>query len=397
VVSIHDLIDPARTRRPAAAPVARQVAPPRDAPNAGRTARQALAVLRQSMGRGRGGNGPARVAAIQRLQQTVGNRAARRLVQRVARPAARPVRLARVPVALQRALHPKAERALDFAIAEGAGVEYQNTRGTFAGNAWLSEAKQAEVVHLRTWNEKRRNAGNDALDRRLELTRALLMVVYKRYLLDKFLYLNNPNIFQKRAAEAKAYSKAIQMRDGLKSWGVAKATGLLKPELVKELDTIDQEHQITPNAQLNVGPRIEVRGTSVPGGLLGKLKKVKLHSFIVYTNAQGQQHYIAAHADPDYGDDQNPSPLIAKAGLYEPGVHEWDPSADKRVLEDRQEGTADKWEQLLAAKDQVNAQFKPYHTLKRNCNTAAAYILRTAGVNNIQPPGGTYIGWGNNL
>jgi hypothetical protein len=399
VASTRDLLLEARATRPRPTPVAPEFTRPHRPEEIHRGAASAPALLRQPT-TARRGNGELRVAAIQRLQQTIGNRATRRLLQRRATtgggPQDAPLPLQRTPVVIQRAIHWKAERALDYALERGAGQDYVQAKGTFSQTAWLSESKQGDLIHLWTKAEKKKRGHDQDLTDRLELTRAMLLVAYVRNLRGELVMLNQPSMREKRAAETRAYNDTVKVRDNLKGWGLIK-TGLFKPELVKEMQEADPNNLVTPNAAMNVGPRIEIRGTNVPAGPLAKLKKVRLHSFIVYTQADGVQRYIAAHSNPDYGDEQTPSPLIATVGLYRPGVHEWDPAADKRVLEDQEPQTAGKWERMAEAALAINAQMKAYDTLKRNCNTAASYVLRTAGVNNIAPPGPQYIGWGNNL
>jgi len=339
--------------------------------------------------------------AVQTLQRTIGNRATTRLLQRKPAHRASPQRIAGGGShIIQRALHPKSQRALQAAEQRSPGFlniplpggQQGDVLQMISNSVRFTPKIQKELIHLWTKGQKRRRGNDQELTARLDYARAFLlkqvMVKYYDIYLEYMLQITPENkdaisdiIFNMAVTETSA------LRDKLVGFGLAKA-GAVAPELGNFFNDMNVPTSDQTQVQ-QLGPRIEIRGTTIPYSEFPG----KWHSFIVYTDALGQQQYVAAHAA---GAGDNEGQLWATTGPYVPGIHEWQPTKDVKVLEEG-DTAADNWGRIVNAANGINQANIRYHTMSKNCNRAAYHILRTAGVARVSPPGGGYVGWGKML
>ena len=293
---------------------------------------------------------------------------------------------------IQRAIHPKVERALTAAGAQDPEMlvvrpAVNNLIEFLRDRDVISLSMQQKIIHLWDRSKKKRRGNDEELTTRMDLVRGYLINKF----IDQYIYYRMQRGGTEEGVKEdkkNAYKDIKIIKKGLLDFGLDKS-GSINPEL--NLLFTELNIPTDDNTTVNVGPRIEVRGTTIPGGGLPG----KWHSFIVYTDALGKQYYIASHMAAE-DDPQQPGQLKATLGEYRPGIHEWAPDADTEVLEEGA-SAADKWPLMMAAANGINHAQIQYKMMSTNCNRAAYHILVTAGVANIKPPGTAYAGWGKML
>ena len=293
-------------------------------------------------------------------------------------------------LAVQRDVDPKVERALLTAAERDPDIlrvtPIPNILDTLRGKGndgkdIIPLKMQREITHLWSKGQKKRRGDDQELTTRLDYARATLIKVFMEEYVGEVMQNGD-----RKAARKSASKLAMTLRKEMLAWGLAKA-GTIRPELNFLLTAANAP--MGEDTAVNTGPRIEIRGTTIPGGSLPG----KWHSFVVYTDSLGRQSYIASHMA---GSGDNEGLLQAAVGEYRPGIHEWAPDADTKVLEEGPTAD-DKWPLLVTAAQQINAAQLPYELLSVNCNRAAYHILTQAGVASVRPPAAGYPGWGKML
>ena len=294
---------------------------------------------------------------------------------------------------VQRDIDPKVERALLAAAERDPEIlrvsPINNILETIRGKGndgkdVIPLKMQREITHLWSKNQKKKRGNDEELVTRLDYVRAYLI---KRFM-EEYIYnvMEGGQDVDRKAAKKAALDVVLRLKKELLGWGLAKA-GAISPELNYLLTTL--EAPMGEDTAVNVGPRIEIRGTTIPGGGFPG----KWHSFLVYTNGFGDQFYIASHMA---GQGDQEGLLQANVGEYRPGIHEWAPDADTKILEEGP-SAEDKWPLLMAAANDINRAQLPYKMMSVNCNRAAFHILTAAGVASVKPPAPNYPGWGKML
>jgi hypothetical protein len=277
---------------------------------------------------------------------------------------------------LQRKLISRADRAFKTAAA-------QNTAYSTAKDLTdqhVTEKEQKELVTLRgKWARILKSPGPEKL----------LKDFIRAFLLRNFVaIITDPNKTRGR----KFYlGKAKEERDKYKGL-VSK--GVTAPETQTWLRSQGFTAGITVEQKdLQVGPRIDVRATFIGGRILGK--RVRAHTFIVYTTSTGRQYYF--RGGPSGG---SPSLTVADFGEYTPNTVDWDPSAPSKTVM-KGEGAKGKLDGLIEAASIIDDMQVPYRAggmfeSGENCNATAYTILKRAGVPTGKPSG-THPGWGHIL
>jgi hypothetical protein len=207
------------------------------------------------------------------------------------------------------------------------GVQ-RNVLEVITASARFTPIIQKELTHLWTKGQKRRRGNDQELTDRLDYVRAYLLKQVLVRFFDEYDYLTISNEITDENRDAVTnllFSQALQetraLRDKLVGFGLAKV-GAVAPEL----GNFFRDMNVPTSEQTQVqqlGPRIEIRGTTIPYSKWPG----KWHSFLVYTDAMGQQSYVAAHAN-------EAGQLWATTGPYVPGIHEWQPTKDVKLIEE---------------------------------------------------------------
>lgn len=288
--------------------------------------------------------------------------------------------------AIQRAIDPEAQRVLEFAAQKD--NSYSDYVYLLTENDKIATSVQKEVIYL-PGGLKKKEQGKEAqtMAERLDYVRAYLL----KYFYRTALYYRKEKEFSLPKAIAQGKSAVQVLKNELLGFGLTKA-GKISPELNYLLK--ESIPDAATGAEVDVGPRLEIRGTQIPGGD-GLMKKIlgKRHSFIVYTDALGNQQYAAGYGDAGSKEHY----LKVVSGPFGPDVSpEWDPNASKKTLEEG--NTAHQsWLKILQVATLISAMKIPYSMLSNNCNRVAYHLLAAAGVVNLQPAGSGYVGWGTML
>lgn len=344
---------------------------------------------------------------ILHLQRISGNQATQRVLH--ARwngqtPVQRSVQASH-PGIIQRTLDPEADAVIKFATSKDQSFPFieiyipphQRTSSDtlyklkdfsqlLSQDSRINTELQQSVMKLDSGNSGQKET-DQARDDRLKFTKA--------YLLKTFYNKFRSNTDYSNKDEGTAINWALadiqKIKQELLSFGLNKA-GTIRPELKTLAEHYmgkDMGNVAIAGSQVDAGPRIEIRGTFVPGSDSNILKKLKIraHTVILYTDEIGQQFYISSGSSLD-------RKLVSNMGKFEPGVVGWEPNGYVKVLEQNGKATAQKWDKAKQAAKKIEQDNYRYNLLWRNCNVASYNILKEAGVN--VPPflGGAYWGWG---
>lgn len=330
-------------------------------------------------------------AGLLQLQRTIGNKAVSQIIRHPQK------RVTGTNALIQRTIHSKADRAIQAAenqipgfsdFVPYPGADQRNLRDVLDNAQLFGAKKQKELIHLWSKSKKKRYKHDGEIEERLEFVRAYLLkkVILRFWEIyrENMMMVNPDNAQQARKLFMKlAIKETTSLRDKLLGFGLAKGGAIRH-----ELNNLFMEEGVPMSDETEVedpGPRLEIRGTTIPGGGLPG----NWHSFLVYTDYVGQQFYFSAHADEN-------GILHATMNVYAPGVHEWQPTADRKLLEES-EDLPDKWNMIGVLAEQINNADIPYDTLSTNCNRAAYHVLNEAGINRVKQAGALYVGWGEML
>ena len=190
-----------------------------------------------------------------------------------------------------------------------------------------------------------------------------------KYLVRRFVAETRPG--DEKVALKLIMTEISAIKESLKGAGFK--AGAITPDLrlmlTASFGTLDFEaHGLQAAATVGI-EKLEVCATYIPGRRLDAL--MRAHSFILYTDKQGQMKFISAH-------DDGHGILRTENDAWSPAVFS-DPGLTRHVVATGNEAAA-AFPKMLKAAKRINGASLDYRLIDQNCNSAAHFLLTSANL-----------------